>query len=99
MLVDFFNGEDRNDVWVGQLRGRSRLAKETLPQVGLPGHFCWKQLDGHRAVQCDVLSKEHNPHSTPSNFLLKRVTTGDGRLEAQELPGWRLIHDSNDVRG
>jgi hypothetical protein len=55
------NGED---VRVGELRDRSRLALETGERLGIVGEIGGQNLDGHVAVELGVTGAVDLPHAT-----------------------------------
>ncbi len=90
--VLFAGIEDGNDVRVVD-RGRDpRLAPETLAEAFLPGVLGEDELEGHGALERELLGPVHDPHVARADHLLDAASREHGapRELGGQVPSWCL---------
>ena len=78
---------DGDDVRVREAGGGARFAHEAFARLGGPRQVGGEHLDGHVAVELDVAGEVDDPHPAAAELPLKRVLSGEGRLEVEEFGG------------
>ena len=69
-IVFLFDGVDRDDVRVIQLRGRLGFAEESLADVGTKAQFGWQHLHRDLALETFVSRTIHDPHTPATDLAL-----------------------------
>ena len=69
-IVSLFDGVDRNDVRMIQLRGRLGFAQESLPDVGAEAQLRRQDLDRDLALETFVSRAIHDPHTATTDLAL-----------------------------
>src|SRR2546425_3121586 len=77
LLADFVN---RADVRVVESGSGLRLALETVQSLRISGYLVRQELQGHKAVQLDVLGLVHDAHASAAQ-LLDNAIVRDGLAE------------------
>jgi hypothetical protein len=65
-LANLIYGENGNDVRMGKLRRGACLAQKAVAHFRAGGEFLREDLEGHRAIELDVLGQIYHTHSAPS---------------------------------
>src|SRR5262249_37994781 len=86
--VRFADAVDRNDMRVREAGGHSRFTNEALACMRLHGGMGGKNLEGDVAVELDVAREIDDAHAATAELALKRVLTGQGRLEVEKFGRW-----------
>jgi len=69
-IVALFDGVDRNDVGVIQLRSRLRFAEEPLANIGPEAQFGRQYLDRNFPLQPLVARAVNDPHAATPDLVL-----------------------------
>ncbi len=69
-IVFLFDGVDRNDIRVIELRGSLRLAQESLADVGAETQLRRQDLDRDLALETPVPGAVHDTHTAATDLAL-----------------------------
>ena len=88
-LVD---GENWNDVGMGQSGRGAGFAQEALPARRVGGEVGGEQLDGNRPVEAQLARQVDDPHPAAPDWRLHVVTAGQGLSQREEVRVGSLRH-------
>jgi hypothetical protein len=89
-IAGIANGVDHHDVRVIESRGRPRLALEPLLHAVVEREVRQHGLDGHLAIQAQVVGEVHDGHAAASDLAADLVLAGGERSDLGEKLGGAL---------